>query len=338
MATPNTFKQRNVFAAYSPTFQVQAALGTPLDDALLTASLPLPRENKPLPTRRVTRDETRDCTGKYLTGRRLTSRLALWSLQLTDVSARLAAGFLALAQGAAAAATGGSAPYTSAITHSASDQLSATTFIIGAEDSDEPAELYRDMILNTLDIEAQVRGKVSVRATFIGAGQVGTVDGFAAPACATIVPVYANDCAVSIGGTNYAEHLRSFAYRYNNNLLAGDDPFPFDAVDLVRLERGDETSLFQFGIYGTKAHALYVAAEAENTVAVTLRIGSATEGTSIIAAGAQLTLQDTPIGYAGEANRSVISLDATPFSVSNAAPDHVSYVGAQNARLLTVPS
>lgn len=336
MAQPNTFKQKNVFAAFSPTFNRQAAIGTALDDAVLTARLPLPRENKPFPTRRITREETRECSGKFLIGRRLTSRLALWTIQL-DATAQLAAGFLALAQGVAALPAG-SAPSTHAITRSVSDQLPATSFIVGAEDSDEPAELYRDMVLNTLDIEAEVRGKVTLRASFIGSADIDTVADFDAPACGTIIPVYANDCALTLAGSDYTEHLRSFAYRFNNNLLAGDDPFPFDAVDLVRLERGDETSLFQFGIYGTKAHPLYAVAEAEDIEDVTLRIGEANEGTSIIAPGAQFTLQDTPIGYAGEANRSVINLDATPFSIGGAMPDHVTAVLAQSGRFLTVPA
>jgi hypothetical protein len=335
MPVPNTFKQRNVFVAYS--YYRQAAIGTALASTVLTRRLPLPRDNKPLPTRRVTRDETRDCTGKYLVGRRLTSRLTLWTIQL-DATAETAAWLLALALGNAGAPTTGSAPHTSAITRLASDVLPATSFIVGAEDSDEPAELYKDMVLNTLDIEAQVRGKVTLRATFVGNADVDIVDGFAAPACAALVPVYANDCALLIGGTNYTTDLRSFAYSFNNDLATGDDPFPFDAIDLVRNERGDESSIFHFGVYGTKTHDLYALAELESLEAISLRIGSSTEGTTIISPGAQLTLQETPLGYAGERSRSVINLDATPFSVSNGLPDHVSAVLAQSAQFLTVPS
>ncbi|MGB8509370.1 MAG: hypothetical protein WCD76_13355 [Pyrinomonadaceae bacterium] len=334
MTTPNTFKQKNVFVAFS-YFQ-QAAIGMALAAASLTRRLPLALDQKPLPTRRVTRDETRDCSGKYLTGRRLSSRLALWTIQL-DATAQLAAWFLALALGDPAEPTG-SGPYTHAINRLGSDQLPATSFIIGAEDSDEPAEMYRDMVLASLDIEATVRGKVTIRASFVGSADIETVEDFDAPVCAAVVPVYANDCLVSINSVNYTDNLRSFHYSYNNNPYSNDDPFPFDAVDLVRLERGIETSAFQFTLYGTKTHAVYVLAANENVEPVTLRLGSATEGTSIICPGAQLTLQDTPLGYAGEASRSVINIDATPFSVSGALPDHVVYVGALATELLTVPA
>lgn len=337
---PNTFTQSKVFVAFSPVFAVQAALGTGLGVEDLTARLNLPLGNKPLPTRRVTREDQRECSGRYLSGRRLTSRLALWSLTIEDVSARLAAGFLAWAMGDAAAPTGGSAPYMEAITRRDSDQLSATSFIIGAEDSDQPAELYRDMILNTLEIEATVRGKVTLRATFIGSADVETVADFEAPVCSNLVALYAQDCTLIIGATNYTTDLRSFRYSYNNNLAAGDDPFIWDDIDLSRLERGEqgETSQFQFGVYGTKTHALYVAAAAEQTLAVSLRLGSATEGTTIAAAAAGLTLQDTPIGYAGEKNRSVVNINADPFSVGGAKPDAATYVGAQSARLLVAPA
>jgi hypothetical protein len=335
MTIPSTFKQKNVFVAFS--YFRQSGIGSALASANLTKRMPLPRDNKPLPTRRVTRDETRDCSGKYLVGRRLTSRLALWSIQL-DATAEIAAWLLSLALGNPGVPSTGAAPHTHQITRLASDVIPATSFIIGAEDSDEPAELYKDMVLNTLDIEATVRGKVTLRATFVGSADVDTVEDFSVPACATPVPVYANDCALLIGGTNYTTDLRTFAYSFNNDLATGDDPFPFDAIDLVRNERGDESSIFHFGIYGTKTHDLYALAELETVEAISLRIGSMTEGTTIISPGAQLTLQDTPIGYAGERNRSVINLDATPFSVSNALPDHVTAVLAQSAQFLTVPS
>ncbi|HLM58176.1 MAG TPA: phage tail tube protein [Pyrinomonadaceae bacterium] len=334
MAQPDTFKQKNVFAAFS--YFRQAAIGTPLGSDDLTMRLPLPRDAKPLPTRRVTREETRDCTGRFLMGRRLTSRLALWSLRM-DATAELTAWLLGLAFGDAGEPAG-TGPSTHQITRLVSDQLPATSFLIGAEDSDEPAELYSDMVLNTLDIEATVRGKVSLAASFVGNADVDIVADYEPPACANILPVYAEDCALVIGGTDYTEHLRSFRYNRNNGLYSNDDPFPFDAVDLVRLERGNDASGFQLVVYGTKAHPLYAQAAAENTLALSLRIGSAAEGTSIIAAGAQLTLQDAPVGYAGEASRSVINLDATPVSVGGAAPDRVTFVGALDDRLLTVPA
>jgi hypothetical protein len=339
MTVPSTFKQQNVFVAYSPTFQRQSDIGSPLDPDVLTARLPLAREAKPLPTRRVTRDETRDCSGKYLTGRRITSRLALWTLQLPTVTAQLVAGMLAMAFGDASNPTG-TGPHTSQITRAVSDQLPATSFIVGATDSDEPAELYSDMVLNGFEFSAPTaRQKLAMTANFIGSANVDLIDGFTAPACGTNpVALYPQDCLLTINATDYTDNLRSLLYRFNNNVYSTDDPFPWDAIDVVRLERGVEESLFQFGMYGTKAHPLYALALSEAIEAVSLRIGSATEGTSIISPGAQLTLQDTPVGYAGEASRSVINLDATPFSVSDGLPDHVVAVLAQVARFLTVPA
>jgi hypothetical protein len=85
-------------------------------------------------------------------------------------------------------------------------------------------------------------------------------------------------------------------------------------------------------------HPVYVAAKAEAVQPVSWRIGTATEGASIIAAGAQLALRDDELGYAGEANRSVINLDAVPFSISGAAPDRVHAVLAQADRFLVAPA
>jgi hypothetical protein len=337
MATPNTFTQKNVFLAYPPNFAAVRGVDA-LDSTLLTARMPLRRDAKPLPTRRVTRRDQPDCTGKYLVARRLTSRLTLYSFELPYVSAQLAAGFLALALSEAAAPTGGG-PHTSLITRSASDDLYGITFAVGAEDSDEPVELYKAMKLDGLDIEANVREALKLRVSFVGSGEVEILDPFDVPTCDSApVALYPEDCLLTIGGTDYTDNLRSLAYRFNNNIASNDDPFVWDSVDAGRIERGDETSLFQLSVYGTKAHPLYAHALAEDVLALSLRIGSATEGTTIATPGAQLTLQDTPVGYAGEKSRSVVNLDATPFSVTGALPDHVTYVGAQTERFLAVPA
>jgi hypothetical protein len=339
MATPNTFKQQNVFAVFSAIFGVQAALGTPIPQADLTAQLPLARDGKPLPSRRVTRDETRDVTGKYLVGRRLTSRLALWTLTLPAINAKLAAGFLAWALNDAAAPTG-AGPHTHLITRSASDRLKATSFVIGAKDSDEPAELYSDMVLNTLEIRGEVRQKLSLTAGFVGGANPTPLVGYTPPACtAPPVALYPQDCLLMVAGTDYTEGLRSLLFRFNNNVYSADDPFPWDAVDPVRLERGIEESQFTMSMYGTKSHPLYALALAEDVEAMSLRLGSTTEGTTITVPAAQLTLGDPPIAYAGEASRSALNLVADPFSADGCAlPDSVTYVGAQAEPFLTVPA
>lgn len=343
MSTPaSSFKQKNVVAAYSPLFVAQADIATAIDSALMTAVLPLPRENRPLPSRRVTREETRECRGRWLIGRRLTSRLALWTLRM-DATAQLTAGLLALAQGEAAAPVPGDPRSTHEITHGASDDVPKTSFLIGTDDPDdeEPTELYKSMAVNRVRVSAEVRGKAQLEVDFVGSADVEVVGDFEFPACANYQYVYANDCGVIINAVDRTADLRTFAYEFRNNLAIADDPFPFDAIDIARLERGadGENSSFSFGLYGTKVHPVYVDAAAETTRSVTLRIGKATEDrTSIIAAGAQLALQDTPIGYAGEASRSVINVDAIPFSVGDAAPDRVTAVLTQAARFLSAPA
>lgn len=332
-----TFKQKNVQAAHSPLFVAQSDINTALDDALLTSVFPLPRDARPMPSRRTTREEERECRGRWLTGRRLTSRLALWSLRM-DATAQLTAGLLALAMGAAAAPTG-TGPRIHEITHGNDDDVPKTSFIIGTEgDDDEPSELYKGMAVNRVRVAGEVRSKVSLEVDFIGSADVAVVSGFTFPACGTVAPVYTNDCELLINAVDHTNDLRSFAYEYNNNLLANDDPFPFDSIDAERLERDVETSLFTFVIYGTKAHAVYVDALAELVRAVALRIGSATEYARIIAAGAQLALADADLTYAGEANRSVFNVGATPVSVANAAPDRVSASLAQAERFLVAPA
>lgn len=195
------------------------------------------------------------------------------------------------------------------------------------------------MAPNRVVLTGEVRGKVSMDVDFVGSADIEVIDpgDFDFAACQNSPAVYTNDCQLLINAIDRTADLHRFVYTFNNNLLINDDPFPFDSVNAVRLERDVEDSLFNFQLYGTKAHAVYVDAAAETTRAVSLRIGSATEGASIIAAGAQLALQDTELGYAGEANRSVINVDAVPFSVSGAAPDRVHASLALADRFLVDP-
>jgi hypothetical protein len=332
-----TFKQKNVVAAYSPLFVAQPDMATALALTLLTAVLPMPRDSRLMPNIRKTHDETRECRGKYLIGRRLTSRLALWPVRFTDVSAELVTGIMALAQGAADEPTG-AAPSIHEIEHGASDDGPYTTFAIGTEgDDDEPTEIYHGMSVNRVAINGEVRGKVSMDVDFVGPANPVIDNTFVFPACGSFIPVYTNDCQLLINAINRTPDLRRFGYVYDNHRLINDDPFPFDAVDAVRAERDDEESSFAFQLYGTKNHQVYIDAKAELEQPVSLRIGTAAEGSSIIAAGAQLSLEDTELGYAGEANRSVINLSALPFSVAGEAPDRVHASLGLGDRFLVAP-
>lgn len=333
-----TFKQKNVVAAHARTWTAQSNLATALLAAALNRTLPLSRDSRPLPTIRKTREETRECRGKYLIGRQLTSRLALWPVRFSDVSAELVTGIMAMAMGDAAEPSG-AGPVIHEITHAESDDVPKTTIGIGTEgDDDEPTELYKGMAVNRVVISGEVRGKVSMDVDFVGAANPAIDNALVFPACGTFAPIYTNDCQLLINAVDRTADLRRFVYTFDNHLLINDDPFPFNSVDAARIERDVEDSSFAFQVYGTKNHALYAAAAAESEVPITLRIGDSAEYASIIAAGAQLALSDAEIGYAGEANRSVINLDAIPFSVGGAAPDRVSSQLAFDDRFLVAPA
>jgi hypothetical protein len=227
------------------------------------------------------------------------------------------------------------------ITNDPSDDVAKTSFIIGTEgDDDEPSELYKGMCVNRIVTIGEIRGKVSMAVEFCGHAEPEIIDPFDFPACNTLPAVYTNDCQWLVDAVDRTSDLRRFQNTFNNNLAINDDPFVFDAVDAVRIERGEqaEESIYSFQVYGTKAHPLYVAAKAESALPMSLRIGTATEGSSLIAAGAQFALTDEELGYAGEANRSVINLDVVPFSINGAAPDRVSANLDQQDRFLVAPA
>lgn len=200
------------------------------------------------------------------------------------------------------------------LTIGTAEQPPATSFIVGFEDDDTDPDLYKDMVVNSLSVRAAVREKVAATVEWFGSGLVDEATGFELPACVTQDPLYGKDCRVSINSVYYAEDLREFQFDYSNNLFTGDDPFPFDDIDLFRLERNDPTFSYKFGIYGSKGDAIYTLADGEGSIVpVRLDVGPAGDRVSIIAPHAQVTLADTPIVFAGEASRSAIQIEVQPF-------------------------
>lgn len=101
---PNTaFSNRKLAVVFSSEFMAQAAFDTPIATADLDARHPqtTPAFHAIVPFR----EETRDCTGEFITIENITGKIARFTFAF-DLTAKLGAGWFAYLQGVAAAPTG----------------------------------------------------------------------------------------------------------------------------------------------------------------------------------------------------------------------------------------
>lgn len=204
------------------------------------------------------------------------------------------------------------------------NQPPLSTFVIGFDGDTYPL-LIKNAVVNSVTITGQLRGRVQCEVDIVASAENITATGFTAPACINTKPIKTADCRVEVEDVfPFIDLLREFRFSYSNNILTGDDPFPFDDIDAIRLERGDRTSELSLVVYGSRGDTLYNIAESELQKEVKLHIGEPGQRVSVIAPETKLKLQDTPIAFAGEANRSVIQLTGLPLFAGAGTPDSVS--------------
>lgn len=223
------------------------------------------------------------------------------------------------------------------VTRSTATQTPQISLIVGFEGDTTPPRKYRDLVVNSVTIAGALRAKVTVTVELIGNARTVAEVGYVIPVCVNIDPIFTKDCRINIDGEFAASTVRDFNYTYSNNIFAGDDPFPYNDIDVVRLEHGDRTSSFTFSLFGSPGDVMFDKADDEEIVPVILILGSPANRATIIAPATELRLSDTPVTFSGEANRSGFQITGTPFYNDAVAgtPDYVEYRGPETSTLLT---
>jgi hypothetical protein len=215
-------------------------------------------------------------------------------------------------------------------------QTPVISAIVGFEGDTTDPRLYQDLAVNSVTINGALRGKVTVTVELVGSAKTIAAVGYVMPTCVNKDPVFTKDCRVKINGVFIASELRDFTYTFSNNVFVGDDPFPYDDIDVVRLEHGDRTSSFTLNFFGSPGDTNYDLAEDEENAEVQLLVGAPVNRTTVIAPKTNLRLSDTPITFAGEANRSSYTITGTPYFDGDitGTPDYVTYRGPESTTFL----
>lgn len=225
---------------------------------------------------------------------------------------------------------------TAAVTRTSLDQTPPLSIIVGFEDDATDPEKYQDMVVDSVTIRGALRGKVTVDLTLIGSADTMAAVDYVMPECVNIEPIYTRDCRVVIDGDFIIDDLREFTYTFSNSIFSGEDAFPYDDIDVKRLEHGDRTSSFTFSVYGSRGDSLFTKAEDEVIVPVRLLLGPPAQRVEINAPKTSLRLDDAPITFAGEAGRSAIGFTGIPFydRLTAGTPDNVIYTGPETGQLI----
>lgn len=228
------------------------------------------------------------------------------------------------AQTAVVATTVPGVQHSHAITRLTGEQGPAIDVVVGFDGEPDTYVRYNQIVGADLKVTATRRQDVTCALGVRGSAKVELVPDFVMPSCANQTVIEAKDCRAEVDGVFYPDIVRQ-EFNGNAGIFDGDDAFPFDDVDVERLEQGDTWEpTYAIDTYGTNASPLYLLGQSNVERAVALHFGQPGSRVSFSAANAVLQLTDDNLTFSGQANRSTIPLVATPLEVNGAAPDSVS--------------
>lgn len=231
----------------------------------------------------------------------------------------------------AIAQTTAGVPKISNIAMTTSQQTKITSIIVGFEGDTTPPDRYKSVCVNEVIIRGSLRGKVSVELDVYASLDTDSMIGYTMPACVDQDPIYTKDCRLQLDSGFSVRNIREFTYTYSNNIYVNDDPFPYDGIDVFRLEHGDRVVTLNWSEYGSKGDANYDSAENEETKNTKLIIGPPTNRLIAEMPKLNLALDDTVITFAGEASRSAFGVQGLALfdGATAGTPSRAFYYGAE---------
>lgn len=293
--------------AYPSDFATQSAFGTALVDGDIDAVVSL--DESQVEVEIVTdKFEIIDCTGEYPIDKALMARSSRISYGFYAEGGTLF-GYLGLAGGVIA---GNQVTLLPPFTY----QPPPTSLITGNRGSSIAPLKFKDMTLDSIRITGRVANRITGRVQFRGHGAPAPVPDYDWADCLTPSPIFMRSGDFTLGALKTAADLREFDFLINNKLVFQEDPFPFNDVDIVRMER-DERREWPLNVttFGELNDATWRLANFQDGNAIgkasySLRIGSVDDGITIESAGDALVEMQN-LGYAGQVARSTEALILT---------------------------
>ena len=340
MATP---RLAQATVGYNSAFLTQAGGmtadgGAPLDEADFNSVFPIPSGNKTTYEIRRTYDDTESCDGEGLADRRLVSEIGFITFRM-PYTPETGHGLISLARGGGSAVPTGTGPYahTSGKAPYGDYALTPTSLAFQWAETDEPAQILPDAVLNRAELIFNKNGKVEIEVEWrFNGATIEASEGFSLPACSNVTPVYTQDCTISIGGIDRTSVFEDGSFVFNNNVI--DDPaeaITGTGTTPTNFERDDKrTEQFRYTFYVKPSHALVADAAVAADRAVVVRVGTSTRNTTITAPHVIQGLDGTGARYDGRKRAHKAALIGDVKSVAGVTTTVVSTIPVSGQYLL----
>jgi hypothetical protein len=310
-------KQKKRFLVFSGTGKQQAAAGTAMDDADLDT-----RDNCTYTLSNVIQRETvYDCGQTDIFDEPVESRYKKLVVTYNAVTAQIIARWVAYLLSAAAAPTVVSGQEKHVLTRSSDDSLAGFGFIEGFEGDATTPQKYKDFKVDSISFSLNRRKNVTMTVTSYGhfsSEDVG-VD-WVEPACTNFTALKSKDCSFIWNSTDLSALIWQMGINLNNVVPTGDDPFPWNSIDINEFERGEKpTYPITAQQLGSRGDQSYTDAEGEAKHQLQIRLGTALTADNVLFTFPQvlMTLGDPSTVFVGEVNKSAINLNLTPHKDSS---------------------
>lgn len=310
-----TVRSTQMVVAYNPQGKKQAAIGTAMPLTSLTAALSA--ISKEWPEVVETTEDIMNCTAEDIRDRRVTARYGRLRLEI-NASIRDLAIMLAYHFGAVLAPVAAALLYMHQLLRLPFGIYQPPMFslVLGFAESGSTPALLRDCVIDDIEISIGAKRKVTFTVNLKFNGDIQDAVGFVLPSCDDEAVIYGTDCALTIGGVDLSDITKEVTFMSSNGILVDDDPFVLNSIDIKRLERANvRTAMFNISLEGQAGDANWANMVARNKLPVALRIGPAAgEKVVINAPYAETSRNGSGKGYDGQAGRSMLRMNAEPFT------------------------
>ncbi len=293
---------------YASDFAIQSDFATALANAAIDRALARDDSGN-IEVEIVLADFTvMDCTGEYIAEKLYTAR-----------SSRISAPFYADADtlfGFLGWAGGVVADDVVTLLPPFSYQPPPTSLIYCNRSSGIDPLKFKGMCVDRIEASGRSGNRISGTIQWRGHGAPTVEAGYTPPDCENSTPVFLKDGAFTLDGSSRVQDLRAFSFVIDNKLVFQEDPFPFNDVDIFRMERAEQRDWpLNITLAGavndpTWQKAVSVA-EHGNEVDYSMRIGPSDDGITIASVGDAIMEMTGVPGYDGQVARQTLPLRLT---------------------------
>lgn len=259
----------------------------------------------------IEREVIMDCRDQDIFSHSVDSEFVNLTLNYPSVDAQTCARWTAFALGAAASPTVIQvSKRLHKFTRSTNNQLPTTNFIYGFDRDNGRARKYVSVVVNSITFGLERRRNLSLEVNLLASNNYTALASFTAPDCKNLIPIKARDCTVNLDSIDLTANLWDFSFTISNEIPTGDDAFPFNSTHPDTFERGAQPSYTgNLRTLASIQDTIETRGKLGHSANLTFQFGgTAEDNLKIIIPNAYYFLDDTPLEFIGELNRTALNV------------------------------